>query len=60
MDAITWRKSSYSGSQSECVEVALLPGSVGVRDSKDRDGTVLTFGRREWVAFVAGLRDRRW
>jgi uncharacterized protein DUF397 len=57
---VGWSKSSYSGSQSECVEVACVPGSVGVRDSKDRDGAVLRFGRREWVAFVSGLRDRRW
>jgi uncharacterized protein DUF397 len=57
---VGWFKSSYSGSQSECVEVATAPGLVGVRDTKDRDGAVLTFGRRQWAAFVAGLRDRRW
>jgi hypothetical protein len=56
---VGWLKSSYSGAQADCVEVAFAPDLVGVRDSKDRDGTVLTFGRRQWVAFVAGLRDRR-
>lgn len=33
---ITWRKSSYSGESNspDCVELARLDGSVGVRDSK--------------------------
>ncbi|MGI8309771.1 DUF397 domain-containing protein [Saccharopolyspora hattusasensis] len=77
MNVINWRKSSYSGSQSECVEVGWRkssrsagqgncvevgggPGIVGVRDTKDRDGAMLMFPRRQWVAFVSGLRDRRW
>jgi hypothetical protein len=32
-----WRKSSHSGSvseQTDCVEVASLPSTVGIRDSK--------------------------
>lgn len=37
-----WRKSSYTGNQN-CVELAHLPGVVGVRDSKDPDGPVLVF-----------------
>lgn len=47
-----WRKSSHSGDATDeaCVEVAGLPGIVGVRDSKDPDGDRLTvtgaaFGR---------------
>jgi len=52
-----WRKSTRSGN-SECVEVAdNLPGVVGVRDSKDPTGPVLTFTPRAWRAFVA--HDRR-
>ncbi|PTA44603.1 DUF397 domain-containing protein [Micromonospora sp. RP3T] len=47
-----WRKSSRSG-QSECVEVAgNLAGVVGVRDSKDPTGPVLTFTADAWRAFV--------
>ncbi|MEV6233717.1 DUF397 domain-containing protein [Saccharopolyspora shandongensis] len=57
---VGWSKSSYSGSQSECVEVGWAPQVVGVRDTKDRDGAVLMFPRRQWAAFVSGLRDRRW
>ncbi|SCG47607.1 DUF397 domain-containing protein [Micromonospora halophytica] len=49
----TWRKSSRSGN-SECVEVAdNLPCVVGVRDSKDPMGPVLTFTPQTWRAFVA-------
>jgi Domain of unknown function (DUF397) len=33
---ITWRKSTYSGGESgECVELARLGRTVGIRDSKD-------------------------
>jgi hypothetical protein len=41
MDLYTavWHKSSYSsGSGSNCVEVAVIPGAVAIRDSKDPDG----------------------
>ncbi|MDG4803977.1 DUF397 domain-containing protein [Micromonospora sp. WMMD980] len=47
-----WRKATRSG-QSECVEVAgNLAGVVGVRDSKDPTGPVLTFTPEAWCAFV--------
>lgn len=37
-----WRKSQRSASNGgNCVELARLPGSVAVRDSKDPDGPVL-------------------
>jgi hypothetical protein len=48
-----WFKSSYSGSGGgDCVEVAVVPGAVRVRDSKDRQGPVLAFSAEEWAAFV--------
>ncbi|MDG4755554.1 DUF397 domain-containing protein [Micromonospora sp. WMMD718] len=51
----TWRKSTRSsGNGGNCVEVAdNLPGVVGVRDSKDRQGPALTFTPSSWAAFVA-------
>ncbi|HUZ23939.1 MAG TPA: DUF397 domain-containing protein [Streptosporangiaceae bacterium] len=54
-----WFKSSLSNGQGgNCVEVASnVPGIVGVRDSKDKDGPVLTFTPEEWHAFAAGIRD---
>lgn len=50
-----WRKSTHSsGNGGDCVEVAdNLPGVVGVRDSKDRQGPVLTFTPEAWRAFIA-------
>jgi hypothetical protein len=53
----TWRKSSWSGGNGNCVEVAgNLPGMVAVRDSKDPDGPVLAFSPAEWQMFTAGLK----
>lgn len=55
---LTWIKSSLSFCNSNCVEVAGLPGGgVGVRDSKDPDGPVLKFTPGEWQAFVGGARN---
>jgi hypothetical protein len=48
-----WRKSSYSFSNGNCVEIALLPGGeVGLRDSKDVNGPILRFTRYEFGVFV--------
>ena len=51
-----WRKSSRSGANG-CVEVALDPAEVAVRDSKHREGPVLCFNAKEWEAFLAGVRN---
>ncbi|MET8259024.1 DUF397 domain-containing protein [Micromonospora sp. NPDC005205] len=53
----TWRKSTKSSDQGNCVEVAdNLAGVVGVRDSKDIEGPALVFGPAQWQDFVAGVR----
>jgi Domain of unknown function (DUF397) len=51
-----WRKSSRSGANG-CVEVALDPAEVAVRDSKHQEGPVLRFNVNEWEAFLAGVRN---
>ncbi|WFE34942.1 DUF397 domain-containing protein [Micromonospora sp. WMMD975] len=58
----TWRKSTRSGAQGNCVEIAdNLPGVVAVRDSKDQQGPALTFTPEAWSAFltVAGAQATR-
>lgn len=58
--ALSWRKSSYSGGESdECTEVSDdLPGIASVRDSKNPAGGVLVFGAAVWSAFaMAAGRD---
>jgi Domain of unknown function (DUF397) len=53
-----WRTSSYSGAAQDCVEVAdNLPGSVGVRDSKNPGRAVLSFTPRAWRAFIAEVKN---
>ncbi|MBL1288095.1 DUF397 domain-containing protein [Streptomyces sp. NPDC057699] len=52
---LAWFKSSYSGGGGgNCVEIAVRPETVLVRDSKDAQGHVLTVSPRAWSAF-AGL-----
>jgi hypothetical protein len=43
-----WRKSSHSGSEGECVEVAFVPGTAAIRDTKNRTGGTLTFPESAW------------
>jgi Domain of unknown function (DUF397) len=53
-----WRKSSYSMSNGQCVEVACLPdGHVAVRDSKAPQGPVLRFTPDAWTAFLEEIRN---
>lgn len=53
---VKWRTSSRSGSGSNCVEVAVTTESVGIRDSKNRQGPQLEFDAARFAAFVVGLK----
>lgn len=57
--AFEFCKSSYSGAQGECVEVALNVSSVAaVRDSKRPSGPVVTLEATAWHSFVEELKAR--
>lgn len=51
-----WYKSSYSGTNANCVETAQVNGVQAVRDSKSTDGPALMFPQRAWEGFIAGLK----
>ncbi|MFE3720752.1 DUF397 domain-containing protein [Streptomyces cyaneofuscatus] len=55
---LEWVKSSYSGNNGNCVEVATLPGGGrALRDSKNLDGPALTMSIAGFEAFVRSVVD---
>lgn len=54
----SWRKSSWSAYNGNCVEVATFPGGlVAVRDTKDAGcGPTLVFGSEAWGSFLDALK----
>ncbi|MFC4533500.1 DUF397 domain-containing protein [Sphaerisporangium dianthi] len=57
MDALMWRKSSYSSANGgECVEIAMLPHGVAIRDSKDPAKGHLTVSAEAFGAFLAAIQ----
>jgi hypothetical protein len=47
---LNFRKSSYSSTNRDCVEVADVPGASAVRDTQHKDLGHLTFPTSEWTA----------
>lgn len=58
---VSWRKSTFSAYNGNCVEVADFgSGCVGVRDSKAvPGGPVLQFGQADWADFLTRLKAGR-
>jgi hypothetical protein len=57
VEHLTWRKSSYSGSGGgQCVEAAESAGTVLVRDTANRAGTLLAVPADAWRRFTDTLR----
>ncbi|MFC7331452.1 DUF397 domain-containing protein [Marinactinospora rubrisoli] len=56
-DSSTWNKSSYSNADGgDCVEVATLAASIGMRDSKHPEQGHLTFHPTEWATFLREVK----
>ncbi|MFI6548614.1 DUF397 domain-containing protein [Streptomyces prunicolor] len=53
-----WTKSSFSGGNNNCVEVALgaIPAAFPVRDSKRVTGPAIVFRGSAWGGFVDALK----
>ena len=51
-----WRKSTYSGQNGNCVEVAGLGPAIAVRDSKDPAGPYLTVPDPAWRTFARRIQ----
>ncbi|GKQ33841.1 DUF397 domain-containing protein [Streptomyces sp. A012304] len=53
-----WIKSSHSGPEGDCVEMAVLDGGgVAMRNSRDPEGPALVYTPAEVAAFLAGAKD---
>ncbi|MET7995279.1 DUF397 domain-containing protein [Amycolatopsis sp. NPDC005232] len=50
-----WIKASYSNGSGNCVEAAVLPTAVGIRDTKARETGHLTVTPSAWVAFTEAI-----
>lgn len=56
-NAVTWRKSSRSGYNGNCVEFAQLDNTIAVRDSKNPTGPALLFPGWEWSRFIQATKQ---
>jgi hypothetical protein len=51
-----WRKSSYSATNQECVEIALDATRTWVRDTKDRNAGQLAMQSAAWRSFMENVK----
>jgi hypothetical protein len=51
-----WRKSTHSGGNGDCVEIASLGDAMAVRDSKHPTGPSLFVSRDIWRGFIQNVK----
>ncbi|HEY8373102.1 MAG TPA: DUF397 domain-containing protein [Pseudonocardiaceae bacterium] len=51
-----WRKSSYSGQNNACVEIAGLTHGAAVRDSKNPTSGYIVITAQQWTAFINAVK----
>ncbi|ASO20871.1 hypothetical protein FHR81_001840 [Actinoalloteichus hoggarensis] len=59
LTSVRWRTSSRSANGGQCVEIGQTADVVGIRDTKDRQGGVITVAPRAFDAFLAAAKDDR-
>ena len=52
----TWRKSTWSIANGQCIETATFDGRLVVRDGVDKAGPTATFTVSEWRAFLKRVK----
>ncbi|GAB3702464.1 DUF397 domain-containing protein [Nocardiopsis oceani] len=56
---LKFRKSTYSSTTRDCVEVADFDGGSAVRDTQNREAGHLSFNSQEWAALLHSARINR-
>jgi len=56
LSGASWRKSSFSGGNNECVELAHRPDIAAVRDSKNIVGPKIELSVRALSSFLTAVR----
>ncbi|MFE1838022.1 DUF397 domain-containing protein [Streptomyces sviceus] len=53
MQTLQWKKSTYSGDSSNCVEIATTPGALYIRDTKTTESPPAIFRTSAWAPFIS-------
>jgi hypothetical protein len=57
LSGASWRKSSFSGGNNDCVELAHRPNVAAVRDSKNVGGPVIRISGDSLACFLTAVRE---